>query len=888
MGADGATWEHGAVGPDLLERDAESHALLAAVDAAAAGSGSVVLIGGEAGMGKSSLVRAFLSRLPGEVRVLVGACDDLRARRPLGPLRDAARGSGGPLERAVVGRDLEAVFGAASRELDTPPVTVLVVEDLQWVDDATLDVLQHLARRVSSMTAVLVLTLRVDEVDPTHPLRALLGELGASRAHRIQLRPLSPDAVRELTSTRAVPGASWDAAQLHALTGGNPFFVSETLAAPPGTVPRTVSDAVIARSSQLTPAAREALEQLAVVPAVVEFELAESLLGGGLGLLEEAERFGMLQVRPDGLAFRHELARRAVEARLPLIRRRRLNQAVVASLLAQPQPDLDRVVHHAVDADDAAAVAAHAPEAGRAAARLGSNRQALAHFGVALRYAATLPPAEHARLLDEYAWELGNAQRFAEAVRYSRESVGRYETLDDREALADVLARLARHLYMTGATTEAEQAAGRAVEVLEAAPASVEHVANALIAQGSMLALTGQPRAALDVLTRAQHLTEQVGKPYLSAMCLNCIGMARGDLEGPAGLAPLRESIAIARSAGAHETAARAYTNLAEALYRSWCGAELARVLDDGIAFALERGLWSHAYALQAHRGLLLLRRGDWTDAAELLAGLVADAAAAGVLSVFTVAAHARLLARRGDPAAEGMLFDAWDRAVAQRSVTGLALAGPAIAEWSWLAGRPDRSTVVVETLMAGADGRLGIAPVVGEVLRYRSRAGVGAPEFPACPEPWASGLRGDWREAAARWADLGDPYERALELASSGEPETMLEALKVLDSLDARPAAEWVREKLAAAGVTKVPRRPSTSTRANPARLTQRQLEVLALLADGLSDAEIAAELVLSVRTVNHHVADVFDKLGVRSRRAAAAVARTLDLPRRRGGSGD
>jgi DNA-binding NarL/FixJ family response regulator len=113
-----------------------------------------------------------------------------------------------------------------------------------------------------------------------------------------------------------------------------------------------------------------------------------------------------------------------------------------------------------------------------------------------------------------------------------------------------------------------------------------------------------------------------------------------------------------------------------------------------------------------------------------------------------------------------------------------------------------------------------------------------------------------------------------------------MLEALKVLDSLDARPAAEWVREKLAAAGVTKVPRRPSTSTRANPARLTQRQLEVLALLADGLTDAEIAAELVLSVRTVNHHVADVFDKLGVRTRRAAAAVARTLDLPPRRGGS--
>ena len=868
-------WHDAAVEPELLERDAEIHALLAAVDSAAAGAGSVVLVGGEAGMGKSSLVRAFLDRVPGEVRVFVGACDDLRARRPLGPLRDAARGSGGPLERAVVDRDLEAVFGAASQELDTPPVTVLVVEDLQWVDDATLDVLQHLARRISSTTAVLVLTLRADEVGPAHPLRALLGELGGSRAHRIQLQPLSADAVRELASN----GTRWDAAQLHALTGGNPFFVSETLAAPPGTVPRTVSDAVIARLSQLTPAGRDALEQLAVVPAVVEFELAESLLGGALGLLEEAERHGMLQVRTDGLAFRHELARRAVESRLPVIRRRLLNQAVVSSLLAQPNPDLDRVVHHAVEADDAAAVARHAPEAGRAAVRLGSNRQALAHFGIALRYAAGLPPAEHARVLDEYAWELCNAQRFDEAARFSAESVRRYEAVGDRTALGDVLVRQSRHLYMTGAIAEAERAADRAVDVQAAAPA--EHLANALVAQGSLLVATGRSRAALDVLARARTLAEGVGKPYLAATCLGGIGAARADLEGPDGLDPLWECIELAGAAYAHESVARGYANLAEALYRAWRGDELARVLDEGIAFTTERGLRSHAYALQVHRGLLQMRRGDWTGAEEVLADLVADADAAGVLYVQSLPAHARLLARRGDPAAEDMLFEAWDRAVAQRSAPGLALAGTAIAEWSWLTGQPDRAAAVVTTLM-GETGRLGLAPVIGEVLRYRSRAGVPTPEFPACPEPWASGLRGSWREAAVRWAELGDPYERALELASSGEPEPMVEALKVLDALDARPAATWVRGLLASAGVAKVPRRPSTSTRSNPAQLTERQLDVLALLADGLTDAEIAAELVLSVRTVHHHVADVLDKLGVPSRRAAAAAARTMDLPPR------
>jgi DNA-binding NarL/FixJ family response regulator len=137
--------------------------------------------------------------------------------------------------------------------------------------------------------------------------------------------------------------------------------------------------------------------------------------------------------------------------------------------------------------------------------------------------------------------------------------------------------------------------------------------------------------------------------------------------------------------------------------------------------------------------------------------------------------------------------------------------------------------------------------------------------------------LRGDWRAAARGWERLGDPYEQALELAASGEPEPTLEALRILDDLGADAAVRQVRQRLRELGVTRIPRRPTAGTRAHPAGLTRRQADVLALLAEGLTNAEIADRLVLSVRTVDTHVAAILDRLGVRTRREAAAVARAL-----------
>ncbi|HMA45857.1 MAG TPA: AAA family ATPase, partial [Frankiaceae bacterium] len=384
----------------LLERDAALDTLAGAVRTAAQRRGSAALVTGEAGIGKTTVVRAFVERMGERARVLAGACDDLVTPRALGPLRDAAAGTRGPLEATLTTGGGEGVFGAVVAELTGPAPTVLLVEDLHWADDATLDVLGYLARRLAGLPAVVVLTYRDDSVPVGHPVHRLLGALAGCPVHRLALDPLSASAVEALAC-----GSGWDAAALRELTGGNPFYLTEALAAPGAEVPATVADAVLARTRRLRQRCREAVEQLSVVPTPVEFELAEALLGDRLDALAEAEEHGILEVRAGadgrgGLAFRHELARRAVERGLPRLTRRGLHRAVVAALRAQPAPDLARLVHHAVQADDAQTVSRVAPRAGREAAAAGAHREALAHFGAALRQAHRLDRAELARVVD--------------------------------------------------------------------------------------------------------------------------------------------------------------------------------------------------------------------------------------------------------------------------------------------------------------------------------------------------------------------------------------------------------------------------------------------------------------------------------------------------------
>jgi DNA-binding CsgD family transcriptional regulator/tetratricopeptide (TPR) repeat protein len=861
--------EHRQVAVDLAERATELRALDHALDAAVAGEGSVVLVSGEAGIGKSSVLRSFLRAAGGRARSFVGACDDLLTPRAFGPLRDIGRQTGGALATALAGDDRESVFAAVLDVLAQAP-TVCAVEDAHWADEATLDVLRHVGRRIVDLPAVLVITYRDDELGAGHALLPVLGSLPAASTRRLVLGSLSAAAVAGMTD-----GSGLDAAALHQLTGGNPFFVSEVLAADgSGGVPDTVVDAVLARLHRLAPATQHALEQLSVVPSGTELSLARALLPD-IAVLAEAEHSGMLEVAPRAVRFRHELARRAVVGSLPVSRRMQLNAEVLARLRAVAEPELARLVHHAVEAGDAEAVVEFAPRAAEQARATGAMRAAAELYGHALERRALLEPAAQAGLYEAYASILFNSDRRAEAIAAAAAAVTLREQAGDPARLGQALATLALQQWSDLQIEPALAAARRAVALFENAPDSPQQ-AFALVQLGVLLVNLDRDEEALAVLDAGVGAADRLGVVRWQIRGHLYRGRARAHTGDHAGIEEVVDALAAAKTGDDVEHRMLGYLNIASVLWRLGRYEELERTLAEAEEFGRTRDFLTHTRASQAFGLRLRALRGEWAAAEEGLRWVLAADNTGGMLGRQALPTLAMLAIRQGRDDATEVAAAARDNAVRSQNLHALVPMAVALAERGWLTGAPGDGELA-RSLLPALELR-GRERERGEVLRWLKRLGDPVGAFPGCPQEYAAGLRGDWRAAAAAWAAIGAPYERALELVESGEPEPMLEGLAQLDALGAAPAAAWTRRRLRERGQTQIPRGPQAGTRANPAGLTGRQLEILRLLSMGLTNAEIAARLVLSVRTVDHHVSAVLAKLGVATRAEAAAAARTLD----------
>jgi DNA-binding CsgD family transcriptional regulator len=856
----------------LLERDAELAVLDEALASAAAGAGSVVLVSGEAGIGKSSLLRAFLQVSADRARILHGACDDLIAPRTFGPLRDAV--ARGPLAEALTAGNRDAVFTAVLNELIDPiRPTVLVVEDVHWADDASLDVLRFVGRRVVDLPAVVVLTYRDDEIGPDHPLQRVLGALGGPGVHRLRLGPLSRGAVARLSGGTAATSAG-----LYRLTAGNPFFVTEALATPDDTVPRTVADAVLARVRRLDAATRAALDRLAVVPSRVGLPLARTLLDD-LTVLGEAERLGIVEVDPAAVAFRHELARRAVEASMPRIERMQLNARVLAALRAQPDPDPAQVVHHAVEAGDDAAVVDHAPGAAAAAHRAGAYAQEVTFYRYALSRDASrdlVPVAEQAAMWQACALALFTLDRMPEALAAGRSAVRLREELGDEAALGEALVALATSEWVVLGPRASVETAERAVRLLEHDGASARRTW-ALAYLGLLRTTVDDDQAALLAGQAAVDMADRLGVAELQAFACLTRGVARLRLGDEHGVSDLTGAVRTAADVQQHSYVLMGYVLLTQRLWQWGRFDEVEQFVDAGLTYAHEHDVDLDLYldALAAHRFLLQALRGEWATAEAGLRNLIKqrDGIKAGAVP-YRLPHLARLLIRRGADDAADVLGWAVDDAARAGWRDELIPTVLAQLEQAWLTGQDThRARRSAGELLARLEGR-GSERARGELLRWLRRLGDPVEPFDGCPPEFAAGLRCDWRTAAEAWERIGDPYEQALELLDSAEITPTLQALSTFDALEAVPAARIARRRLRDLGVRQVPRGPQPATRANPAGLTDRQVEILSLLRDGLTNAEIAERLVVSVRTVDHHVSAVLQKLGVASRRDAAAAA--------------
>ena len=862
-----------AAGPTtLLERARH----LARLDEAIAsvedrGRGQLLLVGGEGGVGKTALVRQFCA---GRRRVLWGGCDALFTPRPLGPFLDIADATGGELEQLLdTGAKPYQVAACLIRMVAARGPTIVVLEDLHWADEATLDVLRLLARPIEKAPVLVIATYRNDQLDRLHPLRLVLGELRSGETtRRLDVEPLSREAVEQLASRSGVNGSA-----LYFATGGNPFFVTEALAAEAETIPATIRDAVLGHAARLGDAARIVLESVAVAPPLAELWLVEALAGDAAGSLDDCLTGGLLAPVPGGIAFRHELARRAVEESLPPQQRSALHRKALAALAAPPSgsPDLARLAHHAEAAGNGAEVLRYAPAAALHAASLGAHREAAAHYARALRFAAGSAADVRAALLEGLSLEYYLIDQMEDAIEPLEQALACWHELGDRRRRGAALCALSRRFWCAGKGPQAEAAGREALVLLEDLPPGRELA----LAYCNVAGLASGADDADEVLSwgaRALQLGVDLGDTEIVADALRIMGTM--EVLAGSGTAKLERSIELAEQAGLDDELGFAFTCLAAGITRTRSYA-LADRFDDGIAACRQRGLDLWRLYVLAHRARFDLDQGRWAEAADGCAEILRYPRSSLMLRIYALTITGLVRARRGDPERWQPLDEA--ASIAQRSeyLGWIAPVALARAEALWLDGRGTGE--VLEATQEALDLALvrHARWVTGELMVWRRLAGVDEPIPAEVAEPFAVQLRGDWARAAARWTELRCPYEAALALGAADDNDSLRHALDQLRQLGARSAAAIVARRLRERGVTNLPRGPRPATRANPAHLTSRELGVLELVAQGLANTQIAERLFLSTKTVDKHVSAALRKLGARSRAEASAEAVRLGI---------
>jgi DNA-binding CsgD family transcriptional regulator len=858
---------------DLLERAEFFEQLQDTLAEVKGGQGRVVLVTGEAGIGKTSLIEQFAERQKNECRVFWGACDALFTPRPLGPLHDIAQQLRGDLITLLKDEaPRAAIFSATLDLLQDPTPTLLVIEDVHWADEATLDLLKFLGRRINKLNSLLVITYRDDEAPADHPLRLVLGDLPRPSVRRLRLPPLSQDAVAELAARE---GKRID--HLYAVTGGNPFFVTEALASEEQGVPASVSDAVLSRLARLTPAARAVVELISVVPTKAERWLVNQSINPATAVLEECVLSGILLLDNTSIGFRHELARRAVEDSLPAPRAQSMHAKVLTALLSRgAERELARVVHHAAKSSDAAAVLEYAPIAARQAAALNAHRESASYYKTALQYGDALSREEKADLLERGSYECYVTGQISDAWTARQQALELWQQLGNKIRQGDSLRWMSRFAWYLGHKDKADACGNEAIQVLEALPVSPE-LAWAYSNRSQLHMLACETDEAVSWGSRAIELAQKLDATETLVHALNNVGYAQLLAHDEQGRAKLEESLRLSLAHNLEEHASRAFTNLTSVALMNRDYSLALRYVDEGIAYATQHDLESCKGYMTTARARVHFETGRWTmatDDAALVLGLSRGYNVSRIPAL-TILGHVRV--RRGDPDALGALSEAQQLAMETGEIQRLAPIASARVEMAWVAG--DSAQVIAEAKSILEMAREYSDPWLdGEFAFWLWRVGASRHLEQEIAEPYALQIAGDWRAAADFWRRIGCPYEQALALFD-GDEAAQRDALTIFEKLGAEPAAEKLRHRLRAAGARGISRGPRQSTIENPAGLTTRQMEVLLLLSEGCINAEIARRLFISAKTVDHHVSAILAKLDARSRAEAVSIALQSDL---------
>jgi len=862
---------------DLIERDEFLDVVRKRFDEVVTGEGHCILIAGEAGIGKSSLVKAFCKSVEHRCEIFQGTCDALFIPRPLGPVLDIIwqipevnwADTQTPADKSVL-------FGRFFYELAnrTKP-TIVVFEDIHWADEATLDFIKFLARRISRLHCLFILTYRDDEVHIQHPLRNVLGQLPADSFTRLQLTALSLKGVEELSAERG-----YNAEEVFAITGGNPFYVHEILAGYNVGIPDNIRDSILSSYKKLDGKTREMWEILSVLPSGFEMKYLEKLEPGYADAIGNCLDLKILVTKRGLIFFKHELYRRTIESSLSPMVRISWNKKILDLLQEkfEENGELERIVHHAKNANENEIVVKYAPLAGKQAASMGAHFEAARFFLTAIEYYQGNDNDVLLQFYQSYAFECYLTNQIREAIIYGTKAHNILSKSNDVERKGNCLRFLSRFWWFNGNGKRAEDYARQAIEMLADQPAS-RSKAMAFSNMSQLKMLSDERAECLEWGEKAIEMAKELNDDETLSHALNNVGtvLMRVPSSRQKGIGLLQQSLAIALNISQDDHIVRAYINLGSnaVVMRDYAVAK--KNLELGAQYCEERDIDYGRPYLYVFKSRMLVDTGYPGEALAVVNELLKNENQPPIIKIGALVVAATVRMRRGEMDVLPLLLEAKEKAFETREPQRILPVLVACLEYEWLSGQrfvDDESIDYTIALIENSGNVYDRSQFAFWLCRARGQK----IQLKECFEGFHVENEENALKASALWKQLGCPYEQAHTLFFGTEADKKM-AIDIFDKLGASAICEKLKFEMRASGIKSIPRGIRKSTKANPANLTDREMGILQLLKDGLQNKEIAARLFISPKTVDHHLSSIFFKLDVNSRTKAVQEASRLEI---------
>jgi DNA-binding CsgD family transcriptional regulator len=862
---------------ELIERDEFLDLLKKRFDNVVEAEGHCLFVTGEAGIGKTALVKAFCKKIEKDCDIYKGACDDLFTPRPLAPLYDIISHMNKDILPANhANTDRSNLFSKFFEEFRKREKKFLIIfEDIHWADEATLDFIKFFARRIVQLPCLFILTYRDDEIHSRHPLRNVLGQLPPDSFTKISITPLSKSAVKKMAIEKGYSGED-----VYSISGGNPFYVNEILASYSPGVPDNIKDSILSVYERQEEGTKHAWQMFSVIPEGLEVSRFAKIRASWDEAMDHCFAMNVIIVKDNKVIFKHELYRRTIEETLSPFKRIALNKKILEFLLSsfEEAGEIERIVHYAKNANEIKLVVKYAPLVAGKAACVGSHMEAAKLFLTAIEYSDANDIDRLLEFYEAYAYECYLTNQIKEAIIYTAKSLVLWKDKNDIEKISNSLRLLSRLWWLDSNRENAESFAEQAVELLYNQPSSAAK-AMAFSNMSQLKMLFDQPEECITWGKKAIAIAEEVGAETALSHALNNVGSVLMEIKSSKqkGIELLQESLAIALKNSFHEHAARAYANLGSNGVKLKDFAFAQKILDEGIHYCEERDLDSWRLNMLSMRAIINLETGNWNIAYTLANDLLKNEDKPRAFKIGALTVVAKINMRTGNDDPLPLLLKAQAKAFETLELQRIIPSLTALLEYEWLTGK---TCIQTERLKDTID-RIEQSIDSAENSEFAFWLQKARKQFLNLKEMHQGYNVSDVKSAliaAEMWRSSGRPYQQALCLFQGNEDDKK-NALSIFRQLGAKAVCEKIKMEMRSNGIKNIPRGIRESTKGNPAQLTNRELDIIYLLQKSVQNKEIAQTLFISPKTVDNHISSILFKLDVNSRSKAVTEALRLGI---------